>query len=217
MHTGRHSWQHSSDPDQNLRGIAAAALSGADPDCSHNGRVYTVHPGTAAAAIAIRDGRILALAPTGKFWRWRAKNAARRSGQRRVLPGFNDAHATRGRVVWSSSKKWPATRLRSTRYSRFACPRRRDAADVGEGYLYDDGKTPRPLTRAIWTPRCRIIRSSSTHRGGHTATSTPRRWRRPALPPRRLIPRRPFRTRRRRAIERRSPIKPCSGAGQNSG
>jgi len=71
-------------------------FSGADPDLIlHNGRVYTVQPGnTEAAAIAIRDGRILAvgadreiLALAGK--RTRQIDLARR----RVLPGFNDAHA----------------------------------------------------------------------------------------------------------------------------
>src|SRR5271167_1638294 len=148
-------------------------LSRADPDVIlYNGRVYTVQPENPhATAIAIRDGRILAvgadreiLALAGR--RTRHVDLARR----RVLPGFNDAHAHPwlGGVAQLKNVACDKTSIEEILTALSARAAETPPGGWVQGYLYDDGKTPRPLTRAdldAAVPEHPVI---VTHRGGHT-------------------------------------------------
>ena len=79
-----------------LAALPLVRFSAADPDLIlHNGLVRTVGPaGAEATAIAIRDGRILAVGADREILALAGKNSRRIDlAHRRVLPGFNDAHA----------------------------------------------------------------------------------------------------------------------------
>jgi predicted amidohydrolase YtcJ len=147
---------------------------GADPDVIlHNGRVYTVQPANPqATAIAIRDGRILAVGTDRQVLALAGKNTRRVDlARRRVLPGFNDAHAHPWQSGLEQLKKVACDK---TSIEEILAALRARAAETPpgqwvQGYLYDDGKTPRPLTRADLDTAVPDHPVIVAHRGGHTA------------------------------------------------
>jgi predicted amidohydrolase YtcJ len=147
---------------------------GADPDVIlHNGRVYTVQPANPqATAIAIRDGRILAVGTDRQVLALAGKNTRRVDlARRRVLPGFNDAHAHPWQSGLEQLKKVACDK---TSIEEILAVLRARAAETPpgqwvQGYLYDDGKTPRPLTRADLDTAVPDHPVIVAHRGGHTA------------------------------------------------
>jgi predicted amidohydrolase YtcJ len=77
--------------------FAAAALAGPAPEADlivHNARIYTVNPAQPeAAAVAVLDGRIVAVGSDAAVLRWRGAGTRLVDAHgRRLLPGFNDAH-----------------------------------------------------------------------------------------------------------------------------
>jgi hypothetical protein len=148
-------------------------LQRADPDVIlYNGRVYSGQPeNPEAAAIAIRDGRILAVGADREVLALAGKQTRRIDlARRRVLPGFNDAHAH----PWLggvAQLKNVACDKNSIEEILAALRTRAAQTPPGQwvrGYLYDDGKTPRPLTRADLDAAVPDHPAIVTHRGGHT-------------------------------------------------
>jgi predicted amidohydrolase YtcJ len=146
---------------------------GSDPDLIlFNGKLFTVNPDDPeASAVAIRDGRILAVGSDRSVLAL-ATHATRRVdlGQKRVLPGFNDAHA---HPADSGLQQLTMVACDRASIEEIVSALRDKAAmtPTGEwvrGYLYDDGKTPRPLTRADLDRAVPDHPVLVTHRGGHT-------------------------------------------------
>jgi predicted amidohydrolase YtcJ len=147
---------------------------GADPDVIlHNGQVTAVQAAAPqATAIAIRDGRILAVGADRQVLALAGKNTRRVDlARRRVLPGFNDAHAH----PWESGlEQLKKVACDKTSIEEILAALRARAAETPsggwvQGYLYDDGKTPRPLTRADLDGAVPDHPVIVQHRGGHTA------------------------------------------------
>jgi predicted amidohydrolase YtcJ len=149
-------------------------LSAADPDVIlFNGLIYTVQPASPeATAVAIRDGRIVAVGADREVLALAGKNTRRVDlERRRVLPGFIDAHAHPWESGLNQLKKVACDKptieqiLSALRARAAETP----AGQWVQGYLYDDGKTPRPLTRADLDAAVPDHPAIVTHRGGHTA------------------------------------------------
>jgi predicted amidohydrolase YtcJ len=91
--------------------------------------------------------------------------------RRRVLPGFTDAHAHPWAGGLDQLKKVACDKTSIDEI--LAALRARAAATPQghwvQGFLYDDGKTPRPLTRADLDAAVPDHPVIVTHRGGHTA------------------------------------------------
>jgi len=157
-----------------LAALPLVRFSGTDPDLIvYNGLVYTLRPGGAeATAIAIRDGRILAVGTDREILALAGKNSRRIDlARRRVLPGFNDAHAHPWAGGLDQLKKIACDK--NSIDEILAVLRARAAATPQghwvQGFLYDDGKTPRPLTRADLDAAVPDHPVIVEHRGGHTA------------------------------------------------
>lgn len=138
----------------------------------HNGRIWTVCDALPEArAIAISNGRILAVGSDAEILALAGAGARKVDlGGKRVTPGFVDAHShpvdsgvqlLLDVACDSSSLDEIKARLR----------KRADATPVGQwvrGFLYDDGKTPRPLSRQDLDEAVPGHPVIVTHRGGHT-------------------------------------------------
>ncbi len=157
-----------------LAALPLVRLSRAEPDVIlFNALVYTVQPAAPdATAVAIRDGRILAVGPDREVLALAGKNTRRIDiGRRRVLPGFNDAHAHPWEAGLQQLKsvacdKNSIDEILAALHARAA---QTPAGQWVRGYLYDDGKTPRPLTRADLDSAVPDHPAIVAHRGGHTA------------------------------------------------
>jgi len=163
------------------RGLIAAgfALSGFAPASRivpelvlHNGRVWTVDPlQPEAQAIAIAGGRILAVGSDADVLAMAGPSTRKLDlGGKRVTPGFNDAHAHPcesgvQHLRQVACDKASIAEIQSALRERAA---RTAPGQWVMGFLYDDGKTPRPLSRAdldaAVPDRPVVVR----HRGGHT-------------------------------------------------
>jgi predicted amidohydrolase YtcJ len=149
-------------------------LSRADPEVIlFNGRIYTGAAGNPeATAVAIRDGRFLAVGGDREVLAMAGKNTRRVDlARRRAFPGFNDAHAHpwAGGVAQLTNVACDKTSIDEI---LGALRTRAVGAPPGhwvQGYLYDDGKTPRPLTRADLDAAVPDHPVIVAHRGGHTA------------------------------------------------
>lgn len=163
------------------RGLIAAGLavsgfapaSWIAPDLVlHNGRLWTVDPlQPEAQAIAIAGGRILAVGSDADVLAMAGPSTRRLDlGGKRVTPGFNDAHAHPcesgvQHLRQVACDKASIAEIQSALRERAA---RTAPGQWVMGFLYDDGKTPRPLSRAdldaAVPDRPVVVR----HRGGHT-------------------------------------------------
>jgi predicted amidohydrolase YtcJ len=124
-----------------------------------------------ATAVAIREGRILAVGSDHEVLSLAGKGTRRVDlGRRRVFPGFNDAHAHPWEGGLQALKNVACDKASIEEI--FAALRARAAnsapGDWVQGYLYDDGKTPRPLTRADLDAAVPDHPVVVAHRGGHT-------------------------------------------------
>lgn len=163
------------------RGVIAAglAVSGfapggrVEPDLVlHNGRLWTVDPRQPEAqAIAIADGKILAVGGDSEVLAMAGPSTRKVDlGGKRVTPGFYDAHAhpcesgvQHLRMV--ACDKTSITDIQTALRERAA---KTPAGEWVMGFLYDDGKTPRPLSRADLDQAVPDHPVSVRHRGGHT-------------------------------------------------
>jgi len=137
-----------------------------------NGLVSTMEPAAPdATAIAIHEGRVLAVGMDREILSL-GKTTTRRIdlARRRVFPGFNDAHAHPWASGLDALKKVPCDKS-SIEEILAALRDRAMQTPPGHwvlGYLYDDGKTPRFLTRADLDAAVPDHPVLVTHRGGHT-------------------------------------------------
>jgi predicted amidohydrolase YtcJ len=157
-----------------LTALPLMRLSGADPDVVlHNGLVYTVNPAAPeATAVAIRDGRILVVGPDREVLALAGKNTRRVDlAHRRVLPGFNDAHAHpwQGGVAQLKNVACDKASIDAILGALRARAAETPPGHWVQGFLYDDGKTPRVLTRADLDAAVPDHPVIVAHRGGHTA------------------------------------------------
>ena len=139
----------------------------------YNGLVYTVHAAhPAATAIAVRDGRILAVGTDREMLSLAGKKTRRIDlARRRVLPGFNDAHAhpAESGLLQLSNVACDKTSIEDILASLRDRAAKTAPGHWVQGYLYDDGKTPRPLLRADLDAAVPDHPVLVAHRGGHTA------------------------------------------------
>jgi len=159
-----------------LSGIAAAGAARAGdikPELVlHNGLITTVDlRQPAAQAVAIADGRLLAVGTNSPVLGMAGPGTRKIDlGRKRVTPGFNDAHAHP-----ADSGVNHLTMVACDKSDIDAIKRavRAWAAKVPSGkwvlgFLYDDGKTPRPLTRDDLDQAVPDRPVMIRHRGGHT-------------------------------------------------
>jgi predicted amidohydrolase YtcJ len=156
-----------------LAALPLVRLQRAEPDLIlFNGSFWTMATAQPeATAVAIRDGRFLAVGSDQEVLSLASKRTQRVDlGGRRVFPGFNDAHAH----PWAGgleALKNVACDKTSIEEIAAALRARAAATPPGhwvQGYLYDDGKTPRFLTRADLDAAVPDHPVVVTHRGGHT-------------------------------------------------
>jgi predicted amidohydrolase YtcJ len=159
---------------RNLAALPLVSIPAADADVIlFNGLVYSGQAERPnVTAIAIRDGRILAVGQDREILALAGKNTRRVDlARQRVFPGFNDAHSH----PWSSGLdqlKQVACDQTSIEEILQALHARAAETPPGEwvrGFLYDDGKTPRPLNVGDLDSAVADHPVMVTHRGGHTA------------------------------------------------
>jgi predicted amidohydrolase YtcJ len=158
---------------KSLAALPLIRLERSDPDLVlYNGRIATLNPSQPeATAVAISAGRFLAVG-SDKDILALAGGGARRTdlGRRRVFPGFNDAHAHPQLSGLDALKKVACDK---TSIEEILAALHARAAETApghwvQGYLYDDGKTPRALTRADLDAAVPDHPVVVAHRGGHT-------------------------------------------------
>ena len=159
-----------------LSAFAAAPLlarTRIEPDALlYNANIWTVDDHfPRAQAIAISDGLIFAIGSNEEILRLASANTHKFDlGWKSVLPGFNDAHS---HPIYSGVNhlKKVACDKDSIEDIQRAIQERAQKTPPGqwiEGFLYDDGKTPRPLNRHdldLAAPHNPVLVG---HRGGHT-------------------------------------------------
>jgi predicted amidohydrolase YtcJ len=124
-----------------------------------------------AQAIAISDGRVFAIGSNDDVLRLASANTRKFDlAWKTVLPGFNDAHS---HPIYSglSHLKRVACDKDSIGAIQQAIRERAQSTPPGEwvvGFLYDDGKTPRPINRQDLDAAAPDHPVLIGHRGGHT-------------------------------------------------
>jgi len=156
-----------------LAALPLIRLERADPDMIlYNGRISTLDASQSeATAVAIGGGRFVAVGSDREILALAGRRARRVDlERRRVFPGFNDAHA-HPQLSGLEALKKVACDKRSIEDIQAALHARAEQTAPGhwvQGYLYDDGKTPRFLTRADLDAAVPDHPVVVTHRGGHT-------------------------------------------------
>lgn len=156
-------------------GTAAAAVAKwqVEPDMVlHNGLIWTVSDRVPEVeAIAISGGRIIAVGTSAEMLALAGTQTRKVDlGKKRVTPGFYDAHC---HPVHSGVNhlREVACDKDSIEAIQGAIRERAGKTPAGKsvlGFLYDDGKTPQPLTRWDLDKAAPNHPVMITHRGGHT-------------------------------------------------
>lgn len=138
----------------------------------HNAAVWTVSDRVQQAqALAISDGRILALGTDAEMLALATARTKKIDlGGKRVTPGFYDAHA-HPVMMGVLHLRQLALELDSIDAIKSAIRERAQKTPRGEwiiGFLYDDGATPRPITRQDLDEAAPDHPVIVRHRGGHT-------------------------------------------------
>jgi predicted amidohydrolase YtcJ len=156
---------------------AAAAAWGKwqiEPDMVlHNGAIWTVSERIPEVeALAIGAGRILAVGTSAEMLALAGPQTRKVDlGKKRVTPGFYDAHC---HPVHSGVEHLLEVACDKDSIAAIQADIRAKAAKTPPGkpvlgFLYDDGKTPRPLTRWDLDAATAGHPVVVMHRGGHTA------------------------------------------------
>ena len=137
-----------------------------------NGRIWTVDDKLPTAeAIAISNGRIFAVGTNDEVLALATATTRKFDlGWKAVLPGFNDAHAHPADSGVEHLKR-VACDKDSIEAIQSALRERAQKTPAGQwvvGFLYDDGKTPRPLSRSDLDAVAPDNPVLVAHRGGHT-------------------------------------------------
>jgi hypothetical protein len=159
-----------------LAGGAAVGLGAAgrvEPELVlHNGLITTVDPRQPRAqAVAIAGGRLMAVGSDAEILGMAGARTRKVDlGRRRVTPGFNDAHA---HPADSGVNHLTMVAADKTDIEEIKRDVRAWAAKVPRGqwvlgFLYDDGKGPRPLNRDDLDQAVPDRPVMIRHRGGHT-------------------------------------------------
>lgn len=156
-----------------LGAFALLPLERTEPEIIlYNGNFWTVDPLLPKAqAVAIAGGRFLAVGTNDDVLRLAAGRSHKIDlGGKAVLPGFNDAHShpiesgvEHMRMVACDKDSIPAIQA-ALRQRAAKTPARQWVL----GFLYDDGKTPRPLSRQDLDAAVPDHPVLVRHRGGHT-------------------------------------------------
>jgi predicted amidohydrolase YtcJ len=156
-------------------GAAASAVAKwqAEPDAVlHNGAIWTVSDREPEVeALAISGGRIMALGTSAEMLALAGAGTRRIDlGKKRVTPGFYDAHS---HPVLSGVEHLRKVACDKSSIEAIQKDIRERAAKTSAGkpvlgFLYDDGKTPQPLTRWDLDQAAPEHPVMITHRGGHT-------------------------------------------------
>ncbi len=139
----------------------------------YNGNIWTVNEmQPRAEAVAISDGKFIAVGSNKEVLRL-ASGLTRKLdlGFKTVLPGFNDAHAHPVEAGVEHLRK-VACDKDSIEQIKALLRERAKNTPPGQwvlGFLYDDGKTPRPINRHDLDDAVSDHPVLVQHRGGHTA------------------------------------------------
>ena len=149
-------------------------LARTEPDLIlHNGNIWTVNPGMPRAqAVAVSGSRFTAVGLNDEVLNLATAHTRKVDlGTKRVLPGFNDAHAHPS-MSGVHHLRMLACDMSSITAIQAALRARSAQTPTGQwvlGFLYDDGKTPRPLNRRDLDEAVPDHPVLVRHRGGHTA------------------------------------------------
>jgi predicted amidohydrolase YtcJ len=156
-------------------GATAAALGKwqTDPDTVlYNGAIWTVTERAAEVeAIAISGGRIMAVGTSAEMLALAGAGTRKVDlGRKRVTPGFNDAHS---HPIESGVQHLREVACDKDSVEAIVAAIRERAAQTPAGkpvlgFLYDDGKTAQPLSRADLDRAAPEHPVMVSHRGGHT-------------------------------------------------
>jgi predicted amidohydrolase YtcJ len=158
-------------------GVAAATTATAkwqvEPDAVlHNGAIWTVSDRVPEVeALAISGGRIMALGTSAEMLALAGAQTRKIDlGKKRVTPGFYDAHS---HPVLSGVEHLRKVACDKSSIEAIQKDIRERAARTPAGkpvlgFLYDDGKTPQPLSRWDLDKAAPEHPVMITHRGGHT-------------------------------------------------
>jgi len=157
-------------------GLGLTGMAGwrSEPDIVlYNGRITTLSDHLPEAqAIAIGDGRIMAVGSNDDMLALAGPNCRKIDlGKKRVTPGINDAHAHPIRSGMLHLRQ-VACDKNSIAALKQAIAERAKSIAPGQwvlGFLYDDAKTERPITRADLDEAAPNNPVFIKHRGGHTA------------------------------------------------
>ena len=159
---------------QNLGALVMMPLARTEPDLIlHNGNIWTVNPGMPRAqAVAVSGSRFTAVGLNDEVLNPATAHTRKVDlGTKRVLPGFNDAHAHPS-MSGVRHLRMLACDMSSITAIQAALRARSAQTPTGQwvlGFLYDDGKTPRPLNRRDLDEAVPDHPVLVRHRGGHTA------------------------------------------------
>ena len=139
----------------------------------YNGNIWTLDEGQPwAQAVAISGARFVAVGSNAEVLRLGSARTRKIDlANNTVLPGFNDAHAHPVESGVEHLRK-VACDTDSIERIKTALHERALKAPPGEwvlGFLYDDGKTPRPINRHDLDDAVPDHPTLVQHRGGHTA------------------------------------------------
>lgn len=154
--------------------LALPLLRVKDPEIIlHNGNIWTQDEGQPRAeAVAISDARFVAVGSNAEVLRLASARTRKIDlATRTVLPGFNDAH-THPVASGVEHLRKVACDSGSIEKIKAALHERALKTPPGEwvlGFLYDDGKTPRPINRHDLDEAVPDHPVLVQHRGGHTA------------------------------------------------
>lgn len=138
----------------------------------HGGRIWTGGPAGETTALAIAGGRVYAVGTDAEILALATPQTRKVNLEgKRVTPGFNDAHAHPG---WGGLALLMQVAADRTSIEEIQAAIRERAAGVApgtwiQGGVYDDTKTPRPLTREDLDKAAPKNPVFVQHRGGHTA------------------------------------------------
>jgi predicted amidohydrolase YtcJ len=156
-----------------LGALAFVPLTRVEPDLVlYNGNIWNVSENPRIAeAVAISGGRFLAVGSNDEVLALATARSRKIDlGRKSVLPGFNDAHAhpcSSGvdhiRMVACDSDS--IEKIQAALHDR---AQQTPAGQWVLGFLYDDGKTPRPINRYDLDKAAPDHPVLVRHRGGHT-------------------------------------------------
>ena len=159
---------------QSLGAFAMLPLARTEPDLIlYNGNFWTVWPDfPKAQAVALSGGRFTAVGQNDEVLNLATARTRKVDlGLKTVLPGFIDAHAHPS-ASGVNHVRMVACDMNSISDIQAALRRRAAITPAGDwvlGFLYDDGKTPRPITRQDLDEAVPDHPVLVGHRGGHTA------------------------------------------------